>query len=181
MALEVSLQWRHNGHDSVSNHQPHDCFLNRLFRHRSKKTSKLHVTGLCTGTSSEAGEFPAKWPVTRKMFPFDDVTMITSDIEYCDGGAPSIPPEPTWFISISVWIILYEYKFYKLGLASGNLLLHIHVCIFTVNLLRKRTRPRAIYDWRKELTDTNLPSFCHSASETTWQHFSCQIARIYRF
>ena len=22
-----SLQWRHNGHDSVSNHQPHDCLL----------------------------------------------------------------------------------------------------------------------------------------------------------
>ena len=24
-----SLQWRHNGRDSVSNHQPHDCLLNR--------------------------------------------------------------------------------------------------------------------------------------------------------
>ena len=23
-----TLQWRHNGHDSVSNHQPHDCLLN---------------------------------------------------------------------------------------------------------------------------------------------------------
>ena len=33
----------------VSNHQPHDCLLNRLFRHRSKKTSKLRVTGLCEG------------------------------------------------------------------------------------------------------------------------------------
>ena len=40
------LQWRHNGRDSVSNHQPHDCLLNRLFRRRSKKTSKLRVTGL---------------------------------------------------------------------------------------------------------------------------------------
>ena len=27
-----SLQWRHNGRDSVSNHQPHDCLLNRLLR-----------------------------------------------------------------------------------------------------------------------------------------------------
>ena len=42
-----TLRWRHNGHDSVSNHQPRDCFLNRLFRHRSKKTSKLRITGLC--------------------------------------------------------------------------------------------------------------------------------------
>ena len=31
------LRWRHNGRDSVSNHQPHDCLLNRLFRRRSKK------------------------------------------------------------------------------------------------------------------------------------------------
>ena len=26
--------WRHNGHDDVSNHQPHDCLLNRPFRRR---------------------------------------------------------------------------------------------------------------------------------------------------
>ena len=42
----LSLRWRHNEHDGVSNHQPHGCLLNRLFRRRSKKTSKLLVTGL---------------------------------------------------------------------------------------------------------------------------------------
>ena len=56
----VSLQWRHNGRDSVSNHQPHHCLLNRLFRHRSKKTQKLRVTGLCAGNSPVTGEFPAQ-------------------------------------------------------------------------------------------------------------------------
>ena len=55
-----TLRWRHNGRDSVSNHQPHDCLLNRLFRRRSKKTSKLRVTGLCAGNSPETGEFPAQ-------------------------------------------------------------------------------------------------------------------------
>ena len=55
-----SLRWRHNEHDSVSNHQPHDCFLNGLFRRRSKKTSKLRVTGLCTWNSPVTGEFPAR-------------------------------------------------------------------------------------------------------------------------
>ena len=55
-----TLRWRHNGRDSVSNHQPHDCLLNRLFRRRSKETSKLHVTGLCTGNSPRTGEFPAQ-------------------------------------------------------------------------------------------------------------------------
>ena len=56
----IPLQWRHNGHDGFSNHQPHDCLLSRLFRHRSKKTSKLRVTGLCAGYSPGTGEFPAQ-------------------------------------------------------------------------------------------------------------------------
>ena len=33
--------------------QPHDCLLNRLFRRKSKKTSKLRVTGLCVGNSQQ--------------------------------------------------------------------------------------------------------------------------------
>ena len=53
-------RWRHNGRDSVSSHQPHNSLLNRLFRRRSKKTSKLRVTGLCAGKSPWTGEFPAQ-------------------------------------------------------------------------------------------------------------------------
>ena len=56
----MSLQWRHNECDGVSNHQPHNCLLNGLFRSRSKKTSKLRVTGLCAGNSPVTGEFPAQ-------------------------------------------------------------------------------------------------------------------------
>ena len=58
-----TLQWRHNERDGVSNPQPHDCLLNRLFRHRSKKTSKFRVTGLCEGNSPVTGEFPSQRPV----------------------------------------------------------------------------------------------------------------------
>ena len=61
----------HHKSGGVSNHQPHDCLLNRLFRRRSKKTSKLRVTGLCVGIPRTNGQ-----PVTRKMFPFDDVIML---------------------------------------------------------------------------------------------------------
>ena len=43
------LQWHHDEHDGVSNHQRLECLLNRLFRCRLKKTSKLRVTGLCEG------------------------------------------------------------------------------------------------------------------------------------
>ena len=55
-----TLQWRHNGYDGVSNHQPHDCLLNRLFRRRSTKTSKIRVTGLCKFNSAVTGEFSAQ-------------------------------------------------------------------------------------------------------------------------
>ena len=58
----LSLQWRHNAYGGVSNHQPCNCLLNHLFGRRSKKTSKL---------------YGHKWSVTRKMFPFDDVIMLT--------------------------------------------------------------------------------------------------------
>ena len=54
------LQWRHNGIDGVSNHQPHHCLLSRLLGRRSKKTSKLCVTGLCARNSPGTGEFPAQ-------------------------------------------------------------------------------------------------------------------------
>ena len=69
----ITLRWRHNGRVGVSNHQPNDCLLKRLFRRRSKKTSKLRVTGLCAGNSPVNS--PHKWPVTRKMFAFDEVIM----------------------------------------------------------------------------------------------------------
>ena len=64
----TSLQWRHNGRDCVSIQQPRDCLLNCLFRLRSKKTSKLRVTGLCVGNSPGPVNSPHKWPVTRKIW-----------------------------------------------------------------------------------------------------------------
>ena len=66
----------------------------RLFRCRSKKTSKLCVTGLCAGNSPETGEFPAQMASNaenvsiwwrhhalqklRMMCPFDQ-TSVRSD------------------------------------------------------------------------------------------------------
>ena len=55
-----TLQWRHNERDGVSNRQPHDCLPKRLFRRRSKKTSKLPATGLCEGNSPVTSEFPTQ-------------------------------------------------------------------------------------------------------------------------
>ena len=69
------LQWRHNQSDGVSNHQRLDCLLNRSFRRRSKKTSKLRVTGLCQGNPPVTDGFPSQRASNAKMFPSDDVIM----------------------------------------------------------------------------------------------------------
>ena len=58
----ISSQWRHNGCDGVSNHQPYHCLFNRLFRRRSNKTSKIRATALCAENSPVSGEFPAQKP-----------------------------------------------------------------------------------------------------------------------
>ena len=55
-----SLQWRHNERNNVSNCRGLDCYLNRFFRRRSKKTSKPRVTSLCGVNPSLTGGFPSK-------------------------------------------------------------------------------------------------------------------------
>ena len=75
-----SLHWRHNGREFVSNHQPYDCLLNPLFRRRSKKTSKLCITGLCEGNSPRTSEFPAQWiprswPSRQLLYHFNCLTL----------------------------------------------------------------------------------------------------------
>ena len=60
LLMATALQWHHNEHDGISNHQPYRSLLNGLFRCRSKKTSKLRVTGLCACNSPGTGEFPTQ-------------------------------------------------------------------------------------------------------------------------
>ena len=58
--ISITLQWRHNEHDGVSNNQRLDCLHTRLFRRRSKKTSKLRANGICKGSSPMTSEFHAQ-------------------------------------------------------------------------------------------------------------------------
>ena len=58
LQTSVSLQWCHNGHDGVSNHQPHDCLLNRLFKAQIKENIKASRHWLLCGEFT--GEFPAQ-------------------------------------------------------------------------------------------------------------------------
>ena len=76
------FQRRHNERNGVSNHRRLQCLLNRLFRRRWKKTSKLQrYCPLWGGIHGWPVYSPHKGPVTQKMFPFDDViTKITEMI-----------------------------------------------------------------------------------------------------
>ena len=74
-----TLQWRYNERDGASDHRRLDCLLNRLFKCRSTKTSKLRVTGLCEGNSPVTGDFPAR-TVSNADIPFDDVIMTILNV-----------------------------------------------------------------------------------------------------
>ena len=54
------LLWRHNERGVVSNHRRFYCLFKRLFRRRSKKTSKLRITGLRDGNLPVTGGFPSQ-------------------------------------------------------------------------------------------------------------------------
>ena len=58
--ISMSLQWRHNGCDCVSNHQPHDCFSTIYSDTDQWKHQSSALLALCAGNSPEAGEFPAQ-------------------------------------------------------------------------------------------------------------------------
>ena len=46
--FRLPFQWRHNGCNGVSNRQPHDCFLKRLFKAQIKENIKaLHHWPWC--------------------------------------------------------------------------------------------------------------------------------------
>ena len=69
----ITLQLRHSERKGEANHRRFHCLLNRLIRRRSKKISKLRVTGFVQGMWPV--NYPHKGSVTRKMFPFDHIIM----------------------------------------------------------------------------------------------------------
>ena len=75
----ITLHWRHNKRDGVSNHQPHDCLLNRFIqgadqRKRQSSASLAFVRGIHRSPVNS----PHKGPVTLEMLPLDDVIMDTA-------------------------------------------------------------------------------------------------------
>ena len=100
--LPLSLQWRRNDRNGVSNYRRIDCSLIHLSRRKSKKTSKFRVTGLCEGNPPVTGGFP-NGPVTRKMFPFDDVIIINA--------ASVFLPQQIFFLWLSCYVVNTRSKY----------------------------------------------------------------------
>ena len=71
----VSLRWRNNERDGVSYDLRLAYLLNRFFRRRSKKISNSASLAFVRGIYEWLVDSPHKGPVTRRMFPFDDVFM----------------------------------------------------------------------------------------------------------
>ena len=74
-SVGFTLRWRHNGRDSVSNHQPYRAIIYSTVysdadeRKHQSSASLAFVWGIHRSPVNS----PHKWPVTRKMFPFHDV------------------------------------------------------------------------------------------------------------
>ena len=54
-----SLQWRHNGRESVSNHQPHD-FYSIVYSDADQRKHQRSASLAFAGNSPGTGEFPAQ-------------------------------------------------------------------------------------------------------------------------
>ena len=76
--IHMALQWCHNERRGVSNHQSHDCLLKDERKHQSS-ASLAFVRGIHRGPVNSSH----KWPITQKMFPFDDVII---DLGYTTGN-----------------------------------------------------------------------------------------------
>ena len=75
MSAALSLQWCHNECDGVSNHRRLHCLFNCWFRRRSKKYRSSASLAFVRGIQRWPMNSLHKWPVTRKMFPFDNVIV----------------------------------------------------------------------------------------------------------
>ena len=86
-----------------------------IFRRRSKKTSKLRVTGLCAGNSPVTGEFPAQMASNAENVSirwhhhdFDCIHFIWADIDTVVGGH-DLPYyecfKPPWTGCALLWVL----------------------------------------------------------------------------
>ena len=86
--MSRSLQWCNNERDGVSNHQPQILYstINSGTDHRKHQSSAS--LAFVRGIHRSPVNSPHKWPVTRKMLPFDDIIM--DELRYHSVGCYNI-------------------------------------------------------------------------------------------
>ena len=119
-----------NDHDGVSNHQPPGCLLSRLFRRRSKKTSKLRVTGLCVGNSPGPVNSPHKGRLRGKCFH-----LMTSSWLLIKAGHKTYFSHAIFKIRLQVYVL----KCYVVCLNDN----------FKYIVKRKQQRRRNVMQWNQ--------------------------------
>ena len=168
-----SLHRRHNELDCVSDHQPSDCLLTCLFRHRPKKTSKLSVTGLCEGNSPGPVNSPHKRPVGGKCFhlmtsSFSIFLGLTSLAEFSVIMTVVKSCYLTWLlIGWQHNCQLIRSPITKQSLVHSDfkclILLEMLYCNFTANGLNSLGPSDAIWRWRSWSTLVQLMACCLTA------------------
>ena len=153
----LSLRWRHNGRDSASNHQPHECLLNRLIRRRSKKTSNSTSLAFVWVIHRGPVNSPHKWPVTRKCFH-----LMTPSCSFTSPGDDALDlltfssyKKPQELLK---WITNLSDRYtHKAVTCKGN---NIHRCFVRYMLLNSlRTFPCVTW-WECFRIPVSLPCFC---------------------
>ena len=76
LSFSRKLQWRHKEHDGGSDHQPHDCLLKVYSGADERKHQSSASLAFVLGIHRWPVNSPHKGPITRKMFPFDDVISV---------------------------------------------------------------------------------------------------------
>ena len=170
----LALHWRHNEPDGVLNHQPRDCLLNCLFRFRSKKTSKLRVTGLCAENSPGTGEFSAQrasYAENVSIWWRHHGTLFLCYIHKCSNRlsyqCQAFPAHCFWVLALVVWI----YFLVKLSFEMLTFLTHERMFLGKVSKVYRQKMSQPEEDsnpqtsnscrilWSLELSDILCPIF----------------------
>ena len=119
-----------NEHNGVSNHWCLECFLIRLFMRRSKKTSKLRITGLYDGNPPVAGAFPLAKGQKRVSLYF-----ITLELFREIGSKIAIHSIEASANGLAHWArkhaVLYQMSSFENSLRPDNILITLKMKVWT--------------------------------------------------
>ena len=156
----MSLGWRHDDHHGVSDHRHHDCLLNCLFRRRSKKTSKLRVTGLCVWNSPLTSDFPAQMASNA-----ENVSIWWRHQVFVVYMGNQIELLASYWKSL-IWLIQVIYFNYSYGMLPRALAAYQEFRFIFVQLLYKRLANT----WIKDMEINAAFTFINSMHERRFYH-----------